>query len=114
EQRASWWFKPFEGNGPEWLHRVHAATIANEGEDLAVRTGERRAHRHRHAIADRPTHILQPFMRRRASGERIEAASRGHRLIDHDGLLGDDVAEDRADLVRIECTRRYNWLEGLL
>jgi len=53
-------------------------------------------------------------MRRCASGERIEAASRGHRLIDHDGLRGDDVAEDRTDLVRIECTRRHVWLEGLL
>src|SRR5262245_58420546 len=53
-------------------------------------------------------------MRWCAGGERIEAASRGHRLIDHDGLLGDNVAKDRTDFLRIEGTRRQAWREGVL
>src|SRR5712691_1988099 len=80
------------------LHCIHATAIANEGEDLAFRAGESSANRHRHAIANGTTHILQPVVRRCTSGEGVETTARRYGFIDHDGLFRDHIPEERRNL----------------
>src|SRR5262249_35500718 len=104
----------FAGHSPEGLHGIHATPVTNESEDLAVRARQRSAYRHWHTVADRAAHVLQPVVRWCTGRERIKAAASSHRLIDHNGLLGNQVAEDSGNLVWIERAHWHVGPEGLL
>src|SRR5262249_35376258 len=91
-----------------------APPVPKERGAVGGRARRRGASRHWHTVADRAAHVLQPVVRWCTGRERIKAAASSHRLIDHNGLLGNQVAEDSGNLVWIERAHWHVGPEGLL
>ena len=79
-----------------------AIVTAPQARGGAIRTSHPRSHGNRHAVTNRPAHVLQPVVRRRTRRERIKIPARGHRFIHDNGIFRYHIAEYGSDLGWVE------------
>ena len=82
--------------GPQRLHRVHRAAVADEADHRPVGQRELDADRGRQAPADAAAAQAEIALRIVAADELADARRRGQRLLDHDGVLRQHLADARA------------------